>query len=130
MIVDMTRGYEIYSLMDGFSEYNQIKIAPEDQEKMTFACAWGIFGCNVVPFHLKNIGATYQRAMTTIFHDKMHKIMEDISMEWICKSNHLSVFLKIDFAKAYDRIEWPFILAMLQALGFGPNFLQSVEIIF
>ena len=39
MIVDMTMGYEIYSLMDGFSKYNQIKIAPEDQEKTVFTCA-------------------------------------------------------------------------------------------
>ena len=38
--------------------------------------------------------------------------------------------MKIDFAKAYDRIEWPFILAMFQALGFGPNFLQFVEMFF
>ena len=36
MIVDMTAGYEMYSLMDGFSGYNQIKIAPEDQEKTDF----------------------------------------------------------------------------------------------
>lgn len=43
MIVDMIAGYEMYSLMDGFSRYNQIKIAPEDQEKTTFICAWGIF---------------------------------------------------------------------------------------
>ena len=30
MIVDMTVGYAMYSLMDGFSGYNQIKIALED----------------------------------------------------------------------------------------------------
>lgn len=40
------------------------------------------------------------------------------------------MFLKIDFAKAYDCIEWPFILAMLQALGFSPIFLQSVQMLF
>lgn len=39
MIVEMIAGYEMYSLMDGFSSYNQIKIAPEDQEKTTFTCA-------------------------------------------------------------------------------------------
>ena len=39
MIVDMTAGYEMYSLMDGFSGYNQIKIAPDDQEKPTFTCS-------------------------------------------------------------------------------------------
>ena len=77
MIVDMTTGYEIYSLMDGFFGYNQIKIAPEDQEKTAFTCAWGTYCWNVMPFGLKNIGATYQRAMTTIFHDMMHKNMED-----------------------------------------------------
>ena len=39
MIVDMTTGYEIYSLMDAFSKYNRIKIAPEDQENNVFTCA-------------------------------------------------------------------------------------------
>ena len=51
-------------------------------------------------------------------------------MEWAHKSKQKAIFLKIDFSKAYDRIEWPFILAMLQALGFGPNFLQSMETLF
>lgn len=40
------------------------------------------------------------------------------------------MFLKIDFTKSYDQIEWPFILAMLQALGFASNFLQSMEMLF
>ena len=43
MIVDMTTGYEMYSLMDGFSGYNQIKIVPKEQEKTAFTCAWGTF---------------------------------------------------------------------------------------
>ena len=44
-------------------------------------------------------------------------------MEWARHSKQQAIFLKIDFAKAYDRIEWPFILTMLEALGFGPTFL-------
>ncbi len=43
MIVDMIVGYKMYSLMDGFSRYNQIKIALFDQEKIAFTCAWGTF---------------------------------------------------------------------------------------
>lgn len=51
-------------------------------------------------------------------------------MEWARRSNQKVVFIKIDFAKAYDRIEWPFILAMLQALGFGLNFIESIHMLF
>ena len=76
----------MYSLMDGFSGYNQIKIAPAYQEKTTFTCAWGTFCWNVMPFGLKNAGATYQRAMTTIFHDMMHKNMEDYVDDTLEKS--------------------------------------------
>ena len=39
-------------------------------------------------------------------------------MEWERVSNQEAMFIKIDFEKAYDRIEWNFILSMLQALGF------------
>lgn len=93
MIVDMTARYEIYSLIDGFSSYNQIKIAPEDQENNSFTCAWGTFCWNVIPFGLKNVGATYQRVVTTIFHVMMHKTMEDYVDDTLAKSkqrkNHL-----------------------------------------
>jgi len=51
-------------------------------------------------------------------------------MEWVRCSNQKALFLKIDFAKPYDHIEWPFILDMLSALGFGLNFIQSMNILF
>lgn len=77
MIVDMIVGCEMYSLKDGFSRYNKIKIALVDQEKTIFTCAWGTFCWNVMPFGLKNSSATYKRVMSSIFHDMMHKNMED-----------------------------------------------------
>lgn len=86
MIVDMTACYEMYSLMDGFFGYNQIKIALVDQEKKTFTCAWDTFCQNVMPFGLKNVGSIYQRAMTTIFPDMMHKNMEDYVDDTLAKS--------------------------------------------
>ncbi|KAH9294018.1 hypothetical protein KI387_040778, partial [Taxus chinensis] len=63
--------------MDGFSGYNQILITPEDQHKTSFITPWGTFCYRVMPFGLKNAGATYQRVMTYIFHDLLHKTMED-----------------------------------------------------
>ena len=48
----------------------------EDREKTTFLTMWGTFCYKVMPFGLKNAGATYQRAMVTLFHDMMHKEIE------------------------------------------------------
>ena len=73
MLVDSTTKFKVFSFMDGLSGYNQIRRALEDMEKTTFITTWGTFGYRVMPFGLKNAGATYQRAMKTLFHDLMHK---------------------------------------------------------
>ena len=76
VLVDNTTNFALFSLMDRFSGYNQIKIAPEDMEKMTFITLWGTFCYKVMPFGLMNTRATYQRAMVALFHDMMHKEIE------------------------------------------------------
>ena len=68
-ILDECAGSEVFSFMDGFSGYNQIQIKPEDQHKTAFICPWGTFAYRKMPFGLKNVGATFQREMTLIFHD-------------------------------------------------------------
>lgn len=68
-IINDCVGCEVFSFMDGFSSYNQIDILPADQHKMTFICPWGTFAYKKLPFGLKNIGATFQRAMSFTFHD-------------------------------------------------------------
>ena len=72
MIVDLTASHELFSLMDGFSGYNQIHIAKEDQHKIAFTTPWGTFCYNMMPFGLKNTGVTYQCEMEVIFHDLIH----------------------------------------------------------
>jgi len=47
-------------------------------------------------------------------------------MEWVHSSNQDSLFIKIYFEKLYDHIEWNFIIDMLEYLGFGLTFLQSI----
>ena len=58
--------------MDGFSGYNQIAILPTDQHKKEFIFPWGTFAYRKLPFGLKNVGATLQRAMSYAFHDIKH----------------------------------------------------------
>ena len=55
--------------MDNFLGYNQIQIKPKDQHKTAFICPWGTFSYWKMPFGLKNVGASFQQAMTLIFHD-------------------------------------------------------------
>ena len=58
--------------MNEFSGYNQIRLAEEDQDKTSFTTPWGTYYYVVMPFGLKNTGATYQCAMMAIFHDMIH----------------------------------------------------------
>ena len=53
--------------MDAFSRYNQIKMNKDDQEKTNFITSEGLFCYKVMPFGLKNVGATYQRLMNKMF---------------------------------------------------------------
>jgi hypothetical protein len=68
-ILDDCVGDEIFSFMDGFSSYNQIQIKLKDQHKTFFIFPWGTFAYRKMPFGLKNVGATFQRAMSYAFHD-------------------------------------------------------------
>ena len=60
----------------GYSVYNQIAIAPEDQEKTTFTCPYGTFAFRRMPFGLCNAPATFQRCMMSMFSDLAEEVME------------------------------------------------------
>ena len=59
MLVDGTVGHSMLSFMDGFSGYNQILMALEDMKKTSFITELGTYCYRVMPFRLKNAGATY-----------------------------------------------------------------------
>ncbi|RVW67552.1 Retrovirus-related Pol polyprotein from transposon 17.6 [Vitis vinifera] len=66
-IVDSTSGQGMISFLDAFSGYHQIPMSPDDEEKTAFITPHDLYCYKVMPFGLKNAGATYQRLMTKIF---------------------------------------------------------------
>ena len=66
-ILQRVVGASRISLLDGFSGYNQILVNPNDHEKMAFTTPWGTFKYIKIPFGLKNVGETFQRAMDISF---------------------------------------------------------------
>ena len=86
LIVDATAGHELLSFMDAFSGYNQISMDPNDQEKTSFVTAQGTYCYRVMPFGLKNAGATYQRLVNRIFQKQIGTIMEVYIDDMLVKS--------------------------------------------
>lgn len=58
------------SFLDGYLGYNQILVHEDDQDKTSFTTPWGMFKYAKMPFSLKNVGATFQRAMDIAFGNK------------------------------------------------------------
>ncbi|KAK0604330.1 hypothetical protein LWI29_014567 [Acer saccharum] len=86
MLVDATAGHKLLSFMDAYSGYNQILMHPDDQEKTAFVTERGIFCYKVMPFGLKNAGATYQRLVNKMFAKMLGSTMEVYIDDMLVKS--------------------------------------------
>ena len=75
-MLDRLAGHEYYYFLDRYSDYNQIAVAPEDQEKTTFTCPYSTFAFRRMPFGLCNVPGTFQRCMMAIFSDMVEKTIE------------------------------------------------------
>ncbi|XP_020230413.1 uncharacterized protein LOC109811165 [Cajanus cajan] len=65
-LVDGALGYKLLSFLDAYSGYNQIRMHPCDEEKTSFIADIANYCYKVMPFGLKNAGATYQRLMDKV----------------------------------------------------------------
>ncbi|CAM8910865.1 unnamed protein product [Rhodiola kirilowii] len=75
-MLDRLAGKPYFCFLDGFSGYNQIPIAAEDQEKTTFTCPFGTFAFRRMSFGLCNAPGTFQRVVMSIFSELIRDCVE------------------------------------------------------
>ncbi|XP_027338057.1 uncharacterized protein LOC113851996 [Abrus precatorius] len=112
-LVDGVAGHKILSFLDAYSRYNQIRMYPPDEEKTAFITNSANFCYRVMPFGLKNAGATYQRLMNKIFEKQVGKCMEVYVDDMVIKSLALKQHL--------DHLEEVFGEARKHGMRFNPE---------
>ena len=75
-MLDRLAGHPHYNFLYGYSGYNQIDIAPEDQEKTTFTYPYDTFAFRMMHFGLCNAPTTFQRCMMSMFSNLVEEAME------------------------------------------------------
>jgi len=74
------------SLLDAFSGYHQVFMAKEDMPKCAFITAHGTYMYKMMPFGLKNAGATYTRLVDKVFQSQKGRNIEAYVDDAIVKS--------------------------------------------
>ncbi|KAM2519608.1 hypothetical protein ACFX1W_000213 [Malus domestica] len=87
-LIDSTAGCELLSFMDAYLGCNQILLNPLDQEYTAFTTDRGLYCYKVMPFGLKNAGATYPRLVNSMFAEQIGKNMEVYVDDMLVKSKH------------------------------------------
>ena len=102
-LVDLTTRHQLLNFIDTFSGYNQIKLNEADQEKTSFVTIQGLFCYKVMPFELKNTGATYQRLINRMFTHKIGRnvqvCVDDMLVKSLWEDYHLS-----DLQETFDNL--------------------------
>ena len=103
VLVDSTARHQLLSFMDAFSGYNQIRMHETNQEKTSFVTSQGIFCYKVMPFGLKNAGATYQRLMNKMFAQQIGRNVQVYVDDMLVKSRREEDHLE-DLRETFDTL--------------------------
>ena len=80
--------------MDGFSEYNQIRMYHDNEKHTSFRIPLGVYCYTLMLFGLKNAEVTYQRVMNTIFYEHIYKTIKchvnNIAVKSRVKGDHIA----------------------------------------
>jgi hypothetical protein len=98
-ILQRVSGSEMFSLLDGFSIYNEVLVIEEDRLKTTFCTKWGTFSYKRMPFRLINVRATFHIETDVVFQGFInHSIvvyLDDVIVYSKYRANHLTHLTQI-----------------------------------
>ena len=103
-LVDSTACHQLYSFIDAAQGYHHIPMKKEDEEKTSFITHEGLYYYIVMPFGLKNAGATYQRLMNHVLQDHIGKNVEVYVDDIIVKSQESEQYTK-DLEQILDTLD-------------------------
>ncbi|XXG53595.1 hypothetical protein AAC387_Pa03g1672 [Persea americana] len=99
IIVDNSYWFERMTFMDGFSGYKEIRMNSFDERHTSFMTPLRVYCYTVMPFGLKNVGATYQKAMMKIQHKTVESYVDDLAVKSNRGSDHL-----IDLGEVFQHL--------------------------
>jgi hypothetical protein len=102
-IIDSTTGCARLLFLDAYSGYNQIKLKKEDEEKRAFITPYGVFYYQVMPFGLKNAGATYQRMMQNCLRSQIGRNIQ-VYIDDVVITTREEKSLISDLAETFDNL--------------------------
>jgi len=95
-VLDTLIGNKYFSFLDGFSGYNHIQHALEDQDNTSFACPWGMYSYRVLPFGLFNAPAAFHRSVLGIFSNLIHDFVEVYMDDFFIYGNNFEAMEKLE----------------------------------
>ncbi|GKU96257.1 hypothetical protein SLEP1_g9509 [Rubroshorea leprosula] len=102
-LVEAASGNEKLSLLDAYSGYHQVRIAPKDEVKTSFYAGDEIYCYVMIPFGLKNAGATYQKMVTIVFRAQIGRKLEVYVDDIVVKSCRAEDHL-IDLVETFNNL--------------------------
>jgi hypothetical protein len=102
-IINSIAGCARLSFLDAYSGYNHIKLKKEDEEKTAFITPYGVFCYQVMPFSLKNAGATYQRMMQNCLGSQIGRTIQ-VYIDDMVITTRKEESLISDLAKTFDNL--------------------------
>ena len=101
--MDSTAGHRLLSFMDAFFGYNQIRMDEINQEKTSFVTSQSLVCYKVMPFGLKNAGATYQKLVNHMFRPQIGRNVEVYVDDMLVKSQDEEIHLD-DLKETFDTL--------------------------